>query len=141
MPQKTKTPSPNSMPQTNDEPLVIENFERKPFYVEGARVTPGNIDKVAQWCSGTVEIERKVVDDHGTIMEQKYIHVETHQPMNDRQKMAFIGDRVLRSDKGFKVYSERAFQNAFVADSRPKSESNGERDKPVEAEHDEGPTH
>lgn len=131
MPQKTKSPSPTLLAQ-NDEELVIKKFKRKPFPVDGTQVSPGNIHKVAEWCGGSVETERKVVDDHGTIMEQKYIFVETHQPMNDRQKMAFIGDHVLKSDKGFKVYSDRAFKNAFVVDENIVTDR---------SEHSEGPSH
>lgn len=88
----------------------MENFtavyNRKPFSVEAVQVTEENMKKIAEWCEGDI-LETKDGD-------AKYIKVHVARPLNLRQTKAFVGDWVLFAGKGFKVYSDKAFGEAFV---------------------------
>ena len=97
--------------------LKIENYTRKPFPVEAVQVTEENLNEVAQWCVGDVHTSTKTLrndagEETGKI-KLPFIKVNVHRPLNDRQTKAFIGDWVLKSDSGFKVYTMKAFDNSF----------------------------
>lgn len=92
------------------QPLSTTHFVRKPFYVDGVRVTKENIEEVAQWCGGTIK-ETQPKDKNKK--PSRYIEVEVHRPMNERQKRAFTGDWVLQAENGFKVYTDPALKNTF----------------------------
>lgn len=79
-------------------------FVRRPFYIDAVQVTEENIEEVAKWCGGDVRTNSDA---------RKYIKVRVHRPFGDRQTQAFIGDWVLYSVSGYKVYTPRAFANAF----------------------------
>lgn len=79
-------------------------FARKPFLVDAGLVTASNIEEVAKWCNGEVN-----VDGSG----RKYVKVSVVRPLNERQTMAFVGDWVLYAGTGFKVYSSKAFAQVF----------------------------
>lgn len=106
------------MSETPSKPVFsTTHFVRKPFYVDGVRVTKANMDEVAEWCKGTVkETEPKVKDKRPS----PFIEVEVHNPMNDRQKRAFVGDWVLQSENGFKVYTDQALRTTFEIASADK---------------------
>lgn len=85
--------------------MQIQKFQRKPFSVEGVRVTDENIAEVADWCLGEVQTNEK--------SGVKHIRVDAHRPLTERQTMAFVGDWVLFHNRGFKVYTESAFSRNF----------------------------
>lgn len=91
------------------------HFVRKPFFVDGVRVTKENMEDVASWCNGTLkETDPKVKGKKPS----PFIEVEVHRPANDRQKRAFVGDWVLQAENGFKVYTDQALKATFeVADT------------------------
>lgn len=81
-----------------------KGFVKKPFYVEAMLVTNQNMPYVAKWCGGEiVDIEPGVV----------YILAPVLRPQNERQKMAFVGDWLVKAGEGFKVYTDRAFVKGF----------------------------
>lgn len=84
--------------------MQIQKFQRKPFTVEGVRVTKANMRQVAEWCSGEIKTSGKGV---------KYIYVDAHRPMTERQTQAFVGDWVLFHDRAFKIYTQNAFARNF----------------------------
>lgn len=88
-------------------------FVRKPFYVDAVRVTSANMTDVAKWCGGTVRQAKPDGDVQQGRVPQKYVEVPVYLPMNDRQKMAFVGDWVLFAGKGYKVYTNPAFNKTF----------------------------
>lgn len=90
-------------------------FVRKPFYVDAVRVTSANIADVAKWCGGVVRQAKPDGDIVQGRVPNKYIEVPVYLPMNDRQKMAFVGDWVLFAGKGYKVYTNPAFNKTFQA--------------------------
>lgn len=83
--------------------MEIKQFKRRPFSVEGVQVTEENIMEVAEWCGGDV---RRTVNEI-------YIKVKTHRPLNEKQRRAYVTDWVLKAKTGFKVYTEQALENSF----------------------------
>lgn len=84
--------------------LKIQKFQRKPFPVEGVRVTEKNMEAVAEWAGGKIKESAKGV---------KHVFIDTHRPMTERQTMAFVGDWILYADRGFKIYTQNAFSRNF----------------------------
>lgn len=83
--------------------LKTHKFARKPFYVDAVRVSETNIEEVAEWCSGKL--------DEGP--NGKFVQVEVYRPINDRQTQAHVGDWVLYTATGYKVYMAKAFDRSF----------------------------
>lgn len=96
------------------------NFVKKPFYVEAVRVTSENMTDVAKWCGGEiVDLEPNDV----------YILAPVLRPQNDRQKMAFVGDWLVKAGEGFKVYTDRALQKGFeISPEKPCGMTDGTAD-------------
>jgi hypothetical protein len=108
--------SPTTHPRSEQGEIVQTlKFVRKPFYVDAVRVTSANMSEVAQWCGGTVRQAKPDGDVQQGRIPQKYVEVPVYLPMNDRQKMAFVGDWVLFAGKGYKVYTNPAFNKTFQA--------------------------
>lgn len=84
--------------------LETTEYERKPFKVAAAKVTPENIELVARWTGGSVR----------TDADGQFVKIRTHRPLTPRQSQAYVGDRVLKTATGFKVYTEAAFDKSFV---------------------------
>jgi len=84
--------------------ISIVKAVRRPFEVDCVQVTSENMEEVAEWCMGNLNITDKA---------DKFIKVRVHSPLTERQTKAFAGDWVLYANKGFKVYTEKAFNNAF----------------------------
>jgi hypothetical protein len=89
--------------------IATEKYIRKPLYVDAIRVTPENFDEVVAWCQGEAQVEE--IPSSGTT--KKYIKIRVHNPKNPRQTKAFIGDWVLYTERGYKVYTTKAFRAAF----------------------------
>jgi len=91
--------------------MAIETvrYIRKPLYVEAVRITAANFDEVAEWAQG--EILQDEIPGKGTT--KKYIQVSVHNPKNIRQTKAFVGDWLLYTERGYKVYTNKAFHSAF----------------------------
>lgn len=87
--------------------LDVKKARRKTFEVDVVEVTDDNIKEVAKWCGGDV---RTYVKDG---IESQYVKVRVYRPMNERQTMAFVGDRVLYAGTGYKVYLPNAFEACF----------------------------
>jgi hypothetical protein len=79
-------------------------FVRKPLYVDAVQVTNANFTEVVEWCQGDI----KETDDR-----QQYIRVRVVNPKNTRQTQAFVGDWILYTDRGYKVYTTKAFRHSF----------------------------
>lgn len=84
-------------------------FVSKPREVEGVQVTSETLTDVAAWCNGEVVYDVPNKDD----VIETFIRVEVKHPMNDKQTRAYLGDWVLKSETGFKVYTNRALRNSF----------------------------
>lgn len=101
--------------------VKTEAYTRKPFPVDAVQVSDSNLRQVARWCKGVVQTTAKTVSEGEERTKEKvrFIKVEVHNPSNERHTKAFVGDWVLKSDTGFKVYTKSAFEKAFeLADGR-----------------------
>lgn len=87
-------------------------YVRKPLYVDAVQITEENFDEAVRFCFG----ESAVDED-----DQKYIQVRVHQPKNQRQTRAYVGDWLLYTQRGYKVYTDKAFHTNFdlVENSQP----------------------
>src|SRR5688500_11276036 len=85
--------------------MDTEKYVRKPFEIDAVQVTEENFSQVAEWSGG------ETVQDADNA---QYIKVKVHHPLNTRQTRAYVGDWVLSSRKGFKVYTDTAFKSNFV---------------------------
>lgn len=93
--------------------METKPYVRKPFKVDGLQVKPDNLEEVAEWCGG--EIIRS--DER-----RPHIQVDVQNALRDRQKQAFVGDWVLKSPSGFKVYTDKAFKTTFEDDAPDRNE-------------------
>lgn len=82
-------------------------YVRKSFPVDAIDVTESNMEEIAEWCGGEIE----VVEENNRVI--RYIYIDVHNPMTERQTKAFVGDWVLYAGTGFKVYPEKAFKKSF----------------------------
>lgn len=90
-------------------PVTTTQHIRKPLFVDAVRITGANFDDVATWCQG--EIRQDEV--RGKETGKKFIHVRVHNPKHARQTKAFVGDWILYTDRGYKIYTNRAFKESF----------------------------
>lgn len=89
-----------------EEQMETVKCERIPFEVESVQVTEENMSEVAEWCNGEiVEATRQ--------FPRPNIKVDVLHPAHERQRRAFVGDHVLRTEKGFKIYNDRAYHECF----------------------------
>jgi len=77
---------------------------RKDIFVQYVQVTSTNMPDLAKWCGGKIR---------STKNGAKYIFVDVLFPKEDKQRKAFVGDFLLQSPTGFKVFTESAFKKQF----------------------------
>jgi len=95
-------------------------YVRKPLYVEAVQVTNDNFLDVVEWAQGLVGVqgsepgtEQKPAEGVDLDPSQHYIRIRVHQPQSPSQTKAFVGDWILYTDKGYKIYKDRAFKANF----------------------------
>jgi hypothetical protein len=86
--------------------MQTTKFLRKPLSVEAVQVTEGNMAQIAEWANGTLYTD--VLDPAEWYIDIKVIH-----PLRRKECRAHIGEWILKSKQGFKIYSDRAFQKGF----------------------------
>ncbi len=88
-----------------------EKYVRKPLFVDAVQVTAENMVEISEWCQGEIKNNDGSRDlDHS---HNQHIHVRVHNPKNVRQTKAFVGDWLLYTERGYKVYTQKAFTNSF----------------------------
>lgn len=118
--------------------IETEQYIRKPLYVNALRVTEENFEAAATWSEGTVETEAA-----GPRAGMQFIKVNVHGvPKSQRQTKAFVGDWLLHTERGFKVYTDNAFRASFnpvvneadrIANATGTEPRMGNRDTPPES--------
>lgn len=92
-------------------------YVRKPLYVDAVQVTKENFEEVLSWCQGDIgfmdgsDIMRP--DEVDINPDKQYIRIRVHNPQSPRQTKAFVGDWILYTEKGYKIYTEKAFTENF----------------------------
>lgn len=89
--------------------MEIQLYSRKPLVVEAIRVSADNLEAISAWCGGTV-----VRVENETKKDRTYISVDVINPVKKALTRAHVGDWVLKSNKGFKIYTNNAFRNSFI---------------------------
>lgn len=89
--------------------MEIRKFARKQFEVEAVLVTEENMEEVASWCGGKVIPAKGHSDSVGAV----HVRVPAHRPLNRKQTQGFVGNWVLKSPTGFKVYTDPALWKNF----------------------------
>ncbi len=92
-----------------DSELGVEVYVRTPLPVRALQITEENIEAVAKWCGGEI---RTRAHENGAL---SYIKLRVIRPSNLRQTQGFVGDWVLQSEFGYKVYVNTAFEKNFVS--------------------------
>lgn len=88
--------------------VYVKNCKKNAKPGEYVRVTDENLRAVAAWYDGHVYVK-----PNKNIETVAYIKVPVRRPNNERQTQAFVGDWVLKSEQGFKVYGPKAFADSF----------------------------
>lgn len=124
--------------------LTPVKYSRKPFDVEAVKLTPENIEEVAQWCGGEVRTS-DLSKSGGQEGYQQYIKVPVKRPLNDRQTRAYYDDWVVAAGGSFKVYTPKAFVSSFekhsehMLETLDRMQKNAEQDEKLEFEEVDGP--
>jgi hypothetical protein len=85
-------------------------YVRKHEEVVAERVDSQDMEAIALWCAG-----RLLKPETGEI----HIQVPVTRPENERQAKAYIGDWVLKTSRGWKVFTHKAFVRAFGEIAEP----------------------
>lgn len=99
--------------------IKTQKYVRNPLYVDAVEVTEDNFRELAIWCHGDIanrdgtEINR-IKDVVEVDPEKQFIRVRVDSPKNVRQTQAFLGDWILYTDRGYKVYTPGAFEANFT---------------------------
>lgn len=95
-------------------------YVRKPLYVDAVQVTNENFLEVVDWCQALVgaqgsEPGTEIRPAGGVELDpsKHYIRIRVHNPQSQRQTKAFVGDWILYTDRGYKIYTDKAFQANF----------------------------
>lgn len=107
-------------------------YVRKPLFVDAIQVTTQNFEEVAQWCQGDIQSTHDF--EQGVTSDKNHIRVRVHNPKSVRQTQAFVGDWILYAERGYKVYTNKAFHNSFdqVEEEIKPGFSDAEEDIPKE---------
>ncbi len=89
-------------------------------------MTVENLADISEWCQGEVRNYNDSPlegDAAKNVALERYIHVRVHNPKNTRQTKAFVGDWILYTERGYKVYTQKAFKNSFdpVTEEKPEA--------------------
>lgn len=85
--------------------MKTEMYQRRTFTVEAIQVTEENLYDVAKWCEGDVRT------NNGT--KKKYIQLEVINPLEPKHSRASIGEWILKSNQGYKIYADAAFKKGW----------------------------
>ena len=113
--------------------IPTQKYVRKPLYVDAVCVTEENFLEIAFWCQGSIKNNDGSESKAGEQIDprRQHIQVRVHNPKTSRQTKAMVGDWILYTDRGYKVYTEKAFRSSFdlvpaVEEEEPKEEPKGE---------------
>lgn len=103
------------------ENVETAKYVRKPLYVDAVQVTEENFKAVVNWAQGDIgssDAESSAQNLKPEEIEQidttkHYIRIRVHNPKSPRQTKAFVGDWILYTDRGYKIYTDKAFKDNF----------------------------
>lgn len=89
--------------------IGVATYSRISFDVEAVLVQVDKLQSIAIWCNGSIHFE-----DNGSGLQVPYIKVNVVRPPSERQTKAFVGDYIVYTNSGFRIYTESAFQRTFL---------------------------
>lgn len=104
--------------------IETEKYIRKPLYVQAVQITSENFAEALTWCNGDLFTQvfnpdtkevlyEEVPSGTEASSENHFIRIRVHNPQSPRQTRAFVGDWILYTDKGYKIYTDKAFRENF----------------------------
>ena len=93
--------------------ITTEKYMWKPVVVDAVQVTAENFLYVALWCQGEINDNNGNPGQEPIDPNTHHIKVRVHSPKSPRQWKAYVGDWILYTPHGYKVYTPRAFKRAF----------------------------
>lgn len=95
--------------------VATARYVRKPLYVEAVQVTGENFESVRKWCMGDLQNNdgSEVQAESEIDPRNQHIRLRVHNPQSQRQTKAFVGDWILYTERGYKIYTEKAFKENF----------------------------
>lgn len=95
--------------------IVTKRYSRKPLIVDAVQVTRENFQELAKWCQGYIRRNSDGMDVHPDDVDpgSQHIFVRVHSPRSGRQTKAFVGDWILYTEQGYKIYNTKAFIASF----------------------------
>jgi hypothetical protein len=94
-------------------PIATKKYIRKPLVVDAVQVSTENFEELAAWCQGTIQ-NNDGTNAQGIDPSSQHIHVRVHNPRSARQSKAFVGDWLLYTERGYKIYNTKAFLGTFA---------------------------
>jgi hypothetical protein len=94
--------------------VETKKYIRKPLIVDAVLVTEENFAACALWCRGQIR-NNDGTEPKGPL-QPKSQHIQVRHvsnPKSQRQTRAYVGDWILSSDVGYKIYLQKAFENSF----------------------------
>lgn len=93
--------------------IKTERYIRKPLIVDAVQVTEDNFMEIALWAGGRIMNNDGTEPDGPLDTKTQHIHIRVHNAKTPRQQRAFVGDWILYTNRGYKVYTPKAFKHAF----------------------------
>jgi hypothetical protein len=95
--------------------IQTKQYVKKPLFVDAVQVTEENFREIARWCQGSIKKAdgSPLGPDEEPNPAACFVHVRVHAPRTVRQSRAFVGDWLLYTDRGYKVYNTAAFEASF----------------------------
>lgn len=82
-----------------------EMYQRRPvtIVVEAVQITEENLYDIAKWCDGDVR----------SYKGKKFVQVDVLHPLSPEHSKARVGDWVLKSEQGYKIFNDQAFKKGW----------------------------
>lgn len=96
--------------------IETSKYVRKPLYVDAVQIGRDNFVALAEWCQGEIRTndgEDLVTEKNGLNPDGHHIRIRVHNPKSIRQTKGFVGDWILYTERGYKVYTQKAFRASF----------------------------
>lgn len=119
--------------------VVTTKYVRKPLYVEAIQVTNENFLDIVEWANALVGTqgsepgtEVRPADGMEIDPSKHYIRIRVHNPQSSKQTKAYVGDWILYTEMGYKIYTDRAFTGNFdpVEEAKDFRQETPEADRP-----------
>lgn len=97
--------------------IKTTKYIRKPLYVDAVQITVQNFSALAEWCQGEIRTnegdELVISNQNGVNPVKHHIRLRVHNPKSIRQTQGYVGDWILYTARGYKIYTQKAFKTSF----------------------------